>query len=79
MSHYYVKEEYQADVVQDCHWADYYTATDVNVKWDIFEKIIEKKTDIYCPIKIIRVRSENPKWFLRELAEEIYNRDRLYK
>ena len=76
---HYVKEDYQSDIVNDPWWLEYHTSEDVNIKWDIFEKIVEKHADVHCPVKQIRVRIENPKWFSKELAEEIYHRNRLYK
>ena len=76
---HYIKKDYQSDIVHDPDWAMYHINEDVNVKWEIFEKIVEKHADIHCPTKKIRIRSNNPKWFSKELAEEIYHRDRLYK
>ena len=59
-------------------WDNFYTETDVNIKWEIFESIIRKNADIHCPLRKIKVRIDSPNWFTKELAEEIYHRDRLY-
>ena len=75
----YVKEEFQNDLINDNRWYDYYTSDDVDMKWKLFEDIISTYADHYCPIKKIRVRNDSPNWFTKELVEEIYHRDRLYK
>ena len=51
----------------------------MNELWEIFEQVIKDHADDHCPIKEIRVRNDSPHWFSRELLEEIYHRDRLYK
>ena len=56
----YVKVDFQSDIKSDNRWADYYTTNEVNEKWDIFEKILEDQTEIHCPMKKIRVRSDSP-------------------
>ena len=74
----YDKNDFQHDIVSDVSWDNFYTETDVNIKWEIFESIIRKNAEIHCPLKKIKVRIDSPNWFTKELAEEIYHRDRLY-
>ena len=62
----------------DKHWDEFYTTNDVNIKWQIFENIIESHVDKFCPLKQIRIRSDSPQWFTKELIQEIFHRDRLY-
>ena len=71
-------KNFQNDVISDHCWDEYNSENDVNIKWDIFEDIIKRNADVHCPVKNIRVRSDSPKWFTKELVEEIYHRDRLY-
>ena len=74
----YDVEDFQNDVISDDCWNTYNSCNDVNTKWEIFEDVIKRNADKHCPVKSIRVRSDSPTWFTKELVEEIYHRDRLY-
>ena len=75
----YDKAVFQNDIRNDDQWLSFSSTSDVNVKWEIFERIIENHADVHCPQKNIKVRTDSPQWFTKELLEEIYHRDRLYK
>ena len=63
----YDKIKFQEDVKADIRWADFYASDNANVKWKVFESIIECHVDKYCPLKRIRIRSDSPQWFTKEL------------
>ena len=75
----FIKDDFQADIRNDDRWDMFWLTHDVDIAWDIFESIISTHANHHCPVKEIRVRNDSPHWFSRELLEEIYHRDRLYK
>ena len=60
-------------------WEEYYEMADPNEKWDFMKNSILKHLEIMCPIKYLRVRIDNPRWFTREILEKIHDRNTAVK
>ena len=47
--------------------------------WDIVIKIIKEVADIHCPLKQMKFRDDSPEWITKDMVQEIFYKDHLYK
>ena len=63
---------YQSVISTDKRWRFFWNENNnVNVLWEIMLTVISDSADIFCPIKLIKLRDSTPAWFTRELLEMI--------
>ena len=77
---HYVKEDFQADIIDDMSWRNFWDAgPDVNMLWDVMLTIILYHANVYCPTVKMYVNENCPYWFSRDLIEEINHKNYLYR
>ena len=76
----YVKEDFQNDIRYHKALGEFW-----NIKGDP-EKIMgdlrknnSRITDFHCPTKHMKIQNNSPSWLNREIIEELYLKDDLYK
>ena len=76
-------KDYTIDLFQQelskLHFPNYQNYNDISKAYNDFIQKIIKIIDQIAPIKERRVKQNFKQWFDREIANEIKNRDRLYK
>ena len=64
-------------MLNDFHWHDFYSLTDVNALWKIFLSRLVKCLDKLAPIRKFKFKKDRPIWFTDELMELIKDKDTL--
>ena len=77
----YTKEQFQNSVVSHADWMTFWNSNehDPELLWEVMKNIIIDCANLHCPIKRMKIRDDSPRWFNRELIEELYHKDDLYK
>ena len=70
----YVKEDFQASLIQD-NWEGFYNSANPEVCWDIIDDAIKRHIDAMCPQKLFKVREVREPCITNEILEEIKVKD----
>ena len=76
-------KNYSVDVyenaLRDLNFPNYEEFTDIDLAYRDFTEKLTKVIDTIAPLKKSRIKSNNPEWFDREIAEKIAIRDKKFK
>ena len=76
----YVKHDFIEDIRNHYKWRDYWLCTkNPENLWEIMETIILECAEYHCPQKRMKFRDNSPSWISKEIVEELYYKDDLYK
>ena len=79
-THLYTVESFSCILLDDPRWEIFWDGTlDINSMWTVMLKIFTDSLNIICPLKRIRVRTDQPCWFDGELRKSIRDKNRQYQ
>ena len=68
------------DIKHHSKWREFWLCNrDPELLWEITENIILECANHHCPSKRMEIRGNSPSWLTREIIEELYYKDDLYK